>query len=328
MADFPGDENQINSDGEAVPPRRRLLPWVAVAVVCVLAFALGLFAGPWLSNEMHSRFLFGKNAQPVEIVATRQEHAQAARVERRLETLEQQTAAGDQEQQRQAVTDLGGRMDALEKRFDELDSRSSMALANASRAEGMLLTLAARRAVDTGQQLGVIEGMLRERFGGTQPQAVASLIAAAQKPVTLSQLQAGLETLQPQIRQAVRGGGWWEELRSDLASLIIVRRKGSETVEPLSQLDQARSRLATGDVAGALWLIGRLPGDVRTKAAGWITAARRYVVARQALDMLETVALLAPPPGHDENVVPLPSPPPAPEPAGAAVNTAGPPAGH
>src|SRR3546814_11941608 len=89
-----------------------------------------------------------------------------------------------------------------------------MALANSARAEGMLITLAARRAVDTGQSLGVIEGMLRERLGGTQPQAVAALFAASQQPVNLSKLQTGLQTLERPLQHPARAGNGWGERQS------------------------------------------------------------------------------------------------------------------
>src|SRR3546814_5760426 len=155
----------------------------------------------------------------------------------------------------------------------------------------------------------------RERFGGTQPQAVAALIAASQQPVTLSQLQAGLQTLEPQLQHAAQGGNWWSELSSDIAGLILFKRESEPVMQPIEQLRDARQRLSMGDVAGALWQIGRLPEGARAKAAAWRAAARRYLSAPQALDRLETVALLSPPPGQKAQGHPLPPPPPAPTPA-------------
>src|SRR3546814_20484518 len=84
--------------------------------------------------------------------------------------------------------------------------------------------------------------MLRERFGGTQPQAVAALIAASQQPVTLSQLQAGLQTIEPQLQHAAQGGNWWSELSSDIAGLILFKRESEPVIQPVAQMRDARQR--------------------------------------------------------------------------------------
>src|SRR3546814_10489057 len=122
-------------------------------------------------------------------------------------------------------------------------------------------------------------------------------------------------TLEPQLQHAAQGGNWWSELSSDIAGLILFKRESEPVMQPIEQLMDARQRLSMGDVAGALWQIGRLPEGARAKAAAWRAAARRYLSAHQALDTLETVALLSPPPGQKEQVIPLPSAPPAPTPA-------------
>lgn len=308
MAGYPGEMNQPTTYTDE-RPRRSVFPWLVT--LAFFAFLLGMLASPWFEREVRSRLPFGFGTQAVNVTPPPTvAFPQNAVVERRLRSLEQRPVTSETDAT--AEKDQEQRIAALETRFEALDSRSTVALANAARAEGMLLALAARRAVDTGQPLGVIEGMLRERFGGTQPQAVASLIAASQKPVTLAQLQAGLQTLEPQLEKASRGDSWWTELRNDLSRLIIIKHENAPIVEPVEQLKDARQRLMVGDVAGALWQIHRLPEQSRQKAGGWIVAARRYLAARQALDSLETVALLAPPPGQLEQVIPLPSAPAAP----------------
>jgi thioredoxin-like negative regulator of GroEL len=55
---------------------------------------------------------------------------------------------------------------------------------------------------------------------------------------------------------------------------------------------RARRMLESGQVDGALAEVARLPG--RDKAAAWMTAARRYIQARRALDVLETAAIVEP----------------------------------
>lgn len=304
MAGYPGELNEQRAEPPADRPRRSALPWIVV--ILVLVFAFGMIANPWFEQQVRSRLPFiARTEPPKTAVQAQAQSAEALRLQQLLQSLENRQSAASASEDMDAVADQAARLNALEKRFDALDARSTMALANAARAEGMLLALAARRALDTGQPLGVIEGMLRDRFGGTQPQAVAALIAAGQKPVTLSQLQAGLQTLEPQLQQASRGGNWWTELHSDIAGLIMFKRENEPIAEPVEQLKDARQRLMLGDVAGALWQVNRLPEGARAKAGGWVVAARRFLVARQALDTLETVALLAPPPGQAEQVIPL-----------------------
>lgn len=310
--------------------RRSFFPWLLILLL--LAMLFGVLTNPWFESQMRSRIPFLAKQAPASI-----EHAAATDTTPANTSSEAPTANGNQphvavmpqpdaaliaaETAHAAVDkDLADQLHTLASRFEALEQRSAAAIANSGRAEGMLLALAARRAVDTGQPLGVVEGMLRERFGGTQPQAVAALVAASQQPVTLSQLQASLQALEPQLQQAARSSNWMEELRDGLSQLIIIRRASAPTTSPVEQLRDARQRLLLGDVAGALWQVNRLPEDARNKASAWMVAARRYLAARQALDALETVALLAPPPGEKEQAIPLPNTPAAPSNAPSALN--------
>ncbi|MDB5694097.1 MAG: hypothetical protein JWO81_3160, partial [Alphaproteobacteria bacterium] len=59
------------------------------------------------------------------------------------------------------------------------------------------------------------------------------------------------------------------------------------------RLRRAERALDAGQVEVALLEVLRLPG--RDNAQDWIALARRYVAARQALDTIETAALLEPP---------------------------------
>ena len=203
---------------------------------------------------------------------------------------------------------LGQRVGEIEARIDRVAERANAAGNNAARAEGLLIAFAARRAVDRGLGLGYIEGQLRERFGATQPQAVATIIAAAREPVTLDELQLGLDDLAPNLTSGATDAGWWPSLRSELTSLVVVRKVGQPSPVPTERLRHARRLLAGGQVEKALVEVARLPG--RAKAQNWMAAARRYIVARRALDVVETAAILTP----RAPVAPtplLPDPPPA-----------------
>lgn len=189
---------------------------------------------------------------------------------------------------------LADRVAVIETRIDAIDARAAAARGDADRADGLLVAFAARRALDRGQPLGFLEGMLRERFGGGDAPAVALVIAAAQRPVTLAQLQDGLAALAPALATARGGEGWWAATKAELGGLFVVRRADVPSPQPADRLLRANHALEQGQVDAAAAEVARLPGASR--AADWLAAARRYVIARNALDRLETAALLKPRP--------------------------------
>jgi hypothetical protein len=308
-------------DSPPQPAGRSLLPWLLVLVVGLLGVALA--TSPALRQAAMSR-LVGTPGEAVEPPAapTPAERVQAqaaelAQLRQRLEHSETRANTPPAPGSIEALTAMNQRIDALTRRMDTLDRQSGAALANADRAEGMLLALAARRAIETGRPLGVIEGMLRDRFGGSQPRAVTTLITAAQQPVTLPQLTSDFTRLAPALREGDRDGtaGLWTTIRTELGSLFVVRRTGDQPTSVAERIDFAEARLELGDVAGALDQLNRLPAPVRGIGQTWGERARRYVAAREALDALETVALLAPAPDSTERVVPIEPAPPPPAPA-------------
>jgi len=187
---------------------------------------------------------------------------------------------------------LDRRMAEIEGRMSQIDARARAAVGNADRAEGLLVAFAARRALDRGVPLGYIEGLLRERFGGSQPQAVATIIAGARQPVTLDQLRSGLAEAAPALMTADPDDGWWTALQRELRGLVVLRKADAPSAAPNDRLLRARTALEAGQVDAALAEVARLPGHDRADV--WISSARRYVSARSALDMIETAALLAP----------------------------------
>jgi hypothetical protein len=184
------------------------------------------------------------------------------------------------------------RVNVLEERLAQLDLQSRAAVGNADRAEGLLVAFAARRALDRGVQLGYLETLLRERFGGSQPQAVATVLTAARQPVTLADLQKGLQEASRDLGSGSQSQSWWSAFKTELATLGRIRRAGTPSIIPSERLERARDSLEAGQVDVALLEVLRMPG--RDKAQDWIIKARRYVAARRALDTLETAALLEP----------------------------------
>jgi hypothetical protein len=199
-------------------------------------------------------------------------------------------AAGAVPQPGNADPDIARRIAALEQRIGSVDTQSRAAVGNADRAEGLLVAFAARRALDRGVGLGFLETMLQQRFGQNQPNAVGRIIFASHNPVTLQDLQLGLQEAGPRLVGAAPDTGWWESLKAELGSMITVRHEGTPSTEPSERLRRATQRLEAGQVEVALTEVMRIPA--RDNAADWIRKAQIYLAARDALDRIETAALV------------------------------------
>lgn len=183
---------------------------------------------------------------------------------------------------------LAARLDALDQRLRLTDTDARAAASNAGRAEATMIVLAARRAIERGQALGPVEPELRARFGGPEPQAVATIVRAAREPVTLEDLRFALDQLAPRLSTAAPGAGWWYAVRRELRSLVIVRKESSPSSHPRERLIRARRLLGQGHVEASLAEINRLPGA--QGAESWMAAASRFIETRRALDTLEAAA--------------------------------------
>lgn len=195
-----------------------------------------------------------------------------------------------------AVTDpeIVERVDALDDKVAVIDSQAREASGNADRAEALLVAFAARRVIDRGQPLGYLETMLRNHFGGVEPQAVAMTIASSQRPVTLNELQEEFAALAPSLVARPPQESWWTGFRREMGAMFVIRRADTPSALPDDRRDRARRELDQGQVEQALAEVARLPGAPAAK--DWIASARRYVLVHNALDRIETAALLAPPP--------------------------------
>jgi hypothetical protein len=200
--------------------------------------------------------------------------------------------------------ELAERVDSIEARMDAIDQRAAAASGDADRAEALLVAFAARRALDRGQPLGYLEALLRERFGASDAPSVALIIASAQRPVTLAQLQDGFDALKPALATVAPDESWWTGVRREFGNLFVVRHAATPSNVPGDRLARAEHALDQGQIAAAAAEIARLPGSAR--ATDWLGQARRYMLARGALDRIETAALLKSP------VAPSPLTAPAP----------------
>ena len=257
---------------------------MSLLILPLIAFLLGLAAMGWLlANWSAAANYLGVKPPAATVRAAAPAPAPAQPVE--TDPAESaQTLLIDPEMQR--------RVGQLEQRITEIDDQSRAAVGNADRAEGLLVAFAARRALDRGVALGYIEGLLRQRFGETQRQAVATIITASRQPVTLEELQDGLIEVGPSLTGGSPRQDWWTALKAELSDVVTVRKSGTPSTLPDERLSRATRRLEAGQVDVALAEVLRLPG--RDNAGPWVASARRYVAARRALDMIETAALLEP----------------------------------
>ena len=290
-----------------LPPRR---PWLRKAALPAIAFLLGLgVMGYLLAHwEAGARLLGIASAEPPPAAAAppapQPQPQQSAFFEELPAAPAPVGATGNE--------DVARRLAALEQRFGQIDTSSRVAVGSADRTEALVAAFAARRAIDRGVALGFLERMLQLRFPG-QPRAVGAVIAAARQPITLAQLQSELETLGPQLVGAPPDQSWWTTFREELGSLIVIRRADTPSTEPSQRLDRAKRWLQAGEVAAAIAEVQRMPGH--DYGTDWVTKARRYALAHQALDLIETAALLEPhAPGEPGQAQPQPQPAALPQP--------------
>ena len=83
----------------------------------------------------------------------------------------------DLETMSQRETVLAAHIAELEARLANVDTSSRVASGFATRAEGLMVAFAARRALDRGLSLGYVEDQLRLRFAAAEPEAVATVSA-------------------------------------------------------------------------------------------------------------------------------------------------------
>jgi hypothetical protein len=178
----------------------------------------------------------------------------------------------------------------MEQRLARLDLQSQAAAGNAARAEGLLIALATRRAIERGATLGYLEDQLRLRFGAARPAAVRTVVETAREPITLDQLLARLDGLEPRLAQAPQDEGALHWLSRELGSLFVVRREDAPSPAPERRLERARLFLESGRIEAAVSEIRLMPGA--SEARDWIADAERYARAQRALEQLETAAIL------------------------------------
>ncbi|MBN8820384.1 MAG: hypothetical protein J0I80_16880 [Sphingomonas sp.] len=286
--DAPESSDALPKSAPARPSRARLI------IACtLLAFIGGLAAMAWIMTHWQGGLRFGSAATDPAAIATAG-NAMDNGAQPSDPTMDMPASTGSTRAPSVVLTpdqqDL--RMADLETRMTRIAVAAQAASGYANRAEAMMTAFAARRALDAGQPLGYVAGQLRLLFGDAQPKAVATIVNAAEQPVTLAALRAGLETIDEAEQRGSPGESWWSGAMRELRGLAIIRRAGSPSPEPRQRLARARLNVEAGQMEAAINEISSLPQ--RPETALWLEQARRYNEAHRALDVIEAAALLEP----------------------------------
>ena len=260
----------------AAPAPVRRSPWLILALI-LLAFAIGVGLTLWAAPLIEKRWARVTPAPASNAYAPGLTTAPVAPM-RPLSN--------------NAAQMLDARVVQLEERLNRITVEAQAASGNATRAEGLLVAVAARRALDSGAPLGYIEGQLRLRFGQAQPRAVATVINAAREPVTLTDLRTGLLDISNRLTAPGPNASWWEALEHEARELVTIRRASTPSPRPQAAMERALRDIDAGRVNDALAEVEQMSG--RTSADRWMQYARRYMEARRALDLIETAAILEP----------------------------------
>jgi hypothetical protein len=262
----------------------------ALIVGAMVLLIVGVIGGGWAMTR-----LLAKNTPAAETLTTTSANSDAVATSANPD----KTTDANMPGQALVVAPVDGanalavRVAELEQRLSRITLEAESVSGNASRAEGLLVAFAVRRALDRGLSLGYLDAQLRLRFGDDQPNAVKTIIETARDPITLEQLRAKLDELAPQlVGRTENGGSLWTGIRRELSELFVVRPAGTLSTRASERLDRARRYLSGEQVDKAIEEVEALPG--KDAAEDWLIDARRYHEARRALDLIETAAILEP----------------------------------
>lgn len=294
-----GDSKQNPRDTPR-PTRMRL-----VAALVLLAFVGGLAvmawvmthwssSGPWAQDSATAQP--ANNAAPADNGAAPADNADqpqsAPASATTASTAPANPNAPAQSDSNAASNTLETQVSALEQRLTRVAVAAQSASGYANRAEAIMIAFAARRALDSGAPLGYLEGQLRLLFSDAQPKAVATIVNAANEPVTINKLRAGLEDIDQTVEQGAPNEGWWAGFKRDMSTLAIIRPAGTPPPEPKQRIARARRDIESGQIDDAMREITALPPN--PTITQWLEQARRYNEAHRALDVIEAAAILEP----------------------------------
>ena len=231
--------------------------------------------------------------------------------EPKTEAVTTSNAADPKNEAAAATGDTAGtvvaKIEQLEDRISQIGFGSGVN-PGSGRADAVVTALSVRRAIESGAALGITESQLRQRFGASHPKAVAAIQAAALAPVKLSDLRDALARDGYKMLTKDGDDSLWARLNLEFSELFVLRDRGTPSNAPTQILQRAEQQISNGEIRGAIADIERLPQNAVQRK--WVSEAKQYLAARDALDVIERAALTAP------AVLPAPAQPSLP-PAGA-----------
>jgi hypothetical protein len=177
-------------------------------------------------------------------------------------------------------------------------------VADSAHTEAMLLSIAARRAVENGRPLDEYLPRLRIAFGDRFPQELAMLAQAGEQPLSNAALLAEFDMIAPHL--AYPAGTGWDRMRYEAVTLFVFRRSDRAISPATARQDRVRQNLISGRTDTAVRLVRALPGA--PNAADWIAKADKAIAVRKALDTLDQSAIaniVAPKQSLPPPVIPL-----------------------
>jgi hypothetical protein len=162
-------------------------------------------------------------------------------------------------------------------------------VADSAHTEAMLLAIAARRAIENGKPLGGLLPRLQTTFGQTQAQALATLAAAGESPLSNAVLLAEFEEIAPKLSRPAGTG--WARIQYELSTLFVLRRSDRAQSPSAARILRIKQNLMAGETPTALRLVRALPGA--PNAADWIAKAQKAIAVKGALDTLDRAAISA-----------------------------------
>ena len=100
---------------------------------------------------------------------------------------------------------------------------------------------------------------------------------------------ARLEGLGPQLRNSGEGPSW-AAFQRELGQLFVFRRESTPSPQPQRRLERARWALEQGRYRAAIDEVKGMPGAANADV--WIADAERYRKAMEAMEVIETAAVL------------------------------------
>jgi hypothetical protein len=178
----------------------------------------------------------------------------------------------------QSIEGIAGRIGGLEERIAQLAAaRAAAPTASPARTATFVAMHALTGAVRSGKPFATELDRARTQLGNrVAPLAALEPLAATGLP-TVSALERQFAELTPRLlRGPEANGNFFERLLTNASRLVEVRRVGEPEGDSASAIvARAETKLARGDLAGAIGEVESMPEPGRSAAADWLEAARQ-----------------------------------------------------